>query len=291
MTAAYSPVGTWRCGRFELALDHPLVMGIVNVTPDSFSDGGLHEDPAEAIAWGEQLIAEDAAILDIGGESTRPGSTRVSPADELARVLPVLRHFTAEKTVPVSIDTRNAEVARACVKAGADIINDVSGFRDPAMREVAVASDAGVVIMHMLGEPGTMQQDPHYDDVVVEVGGYLLAEAAMLEAAGVARERIAIDPGIGFGKTLEHNITLLRALPQFAALGYPVVVGASRKRFIGEIGGIARPGDRLGGSVAAALYAASHGAHVVRVHDVGATAQALAVAAALRSAGGASAKR
>ena len=276
-----TPTRVWRCGRFKLELDRPLVMGIVNVTPDSFSDGGQHYDPVSAVAWGEHLIAEGADILDIGGESTRPGANPVSPAVELTRVRPVLRHFTDERTVPISVDTRNPEVARACFMAGADIINDISGFRDEEMVEVAASCDAGLVIMHMLGEPGTMQSEPHYDDVILEVGGYLLAEASALEAAGISRERIAIDPGIGFGKTLEHNLALLRALPQFAALGYPLVVGLSRKRFIGEITHVADAGERLGGSVAAALFAAAHGAEVLRVHDVGATVQALAMTASL----------
>jgi dihydropteroate synthase len=266
----------WRCGRFELALEAPLVMGILNVTPDSFSDGGRFDDPTAAVLHAERLIAEGAAILDVGGESTRPGSEEVPVGEELARVRPVVRRFAAEN-VPISIDTRHAEVAQACVEAGASIINDISGFRDRAMVDVAAGSDAGVVVMHMLGEPKTMQDAPHYDDVVVEVGGYLIAQAALLEAAGVARERIAIDPGIGFGKTLEHNLELLRRLPELAALGFPVVLGASRKRFIGAITGIEDPAERLGGSLAVALFAARHGASALRVHDAGATVQALQV--------------
>ena len=270
----------WHCGRFELLLARPLVMGVLNVTPDSFSDGGQHDDPAAAVLWGERLVAEGAAILDVGGESTRPGAEALGTAAELARVRPVIGRFASDP-LPVSIDTRHAEVARACVKAGASIINDVSGFRDRAMVEVAADCDAGVVVMHMLGEPGSMQKNPRYDDVVREVGGYLLAQATVLEAAGVARERIAIDPGIGFGKTIEHNLELLRRLPELAELGYPVVVGVSRKRFIGEITGVGEPSERLGGSIAAALLAVERGAAVVRVHDVEATVQALAVAEAL----------
>ncbi len=272
----------WRCGRFELDLTEPLVMGIVNVTPDSFSDGGEHDDPLSAVAWSEQLVADGAAVLDVGGESTRPGSEAVAPAAELARVRPVVRRLAVEP-LPVSIDTRHPEVAAGCLEVGASIINDVSGFRDPLMVQVAAASDAGVVIMHMLGEPKTMQSEPHYDDVVREVGGYLLAQAAVLEAAGVQRERIAIDPGIGFGKTLEHNLALLRAVPELAEFGYPVLIGASRKRFIGDITGVAEARDRVGGSIAAALAAAARGAAVLRVHDVAATVQALAVARALES--------
>jgi len=270
----------WVCGGFELSLDRPLVMGILNVTPDSFSDGGQHDDPTSAVLWGERLIAEGAAILDIGGESTRPGAEPLSAAAELARVRPVVGRFAGD-SVPVSIDTRHAEVARACVDAGASIINDVSGFRDRAMVEVAASSNVGVVVMHMLGEPGTMQDDPRYDDVVREVGGYLLAQATVLEAAGVARNRIAIDPGLGFGKTLEHNLELLRRLPEIAELGYPVLIAASRKRFLGQITGVEEPAERLGGSIEAALWAVSRGAAVVRAHDVGATVQALAVASVL----------
>jgi dihydropteroate synthase len=270
----------WRCGRFDLALDRTLVMGVLNVTPDSFSDGGEFEDPVAAVAHGDRLIAEGAAIIDVGGESTRPGAEPIAHAAELARVRPVVARL-AHEAVPVSIDTRHAEVASACVEAGASILNDVSGFRDREMVEVACACDAGVVVMHMLGEPQTMQAAPEYDDVVHAVGGYLLAQAAMLESCGVARGRIAIDPGIGFGKTLEHNLELLRRLPEIAELGYPVVIGVSRKRFVGEITGVERPAERLGGSVSAALWAAAHGADVVRVHDVGATAQALAMARTL----------
>jgi dihydropteroate synthase len=251
-------------------------MGIVNVTPDSFSDGGLHEDPVSAAAFGLRLIEEGADIIDVGGESSRPGATELGTAEELARVRPVVARLSDED-VPVSIDTRHAAIAAACVEAGASIINDVSGFRDPAMIEVAAGCDAGVVVMHMLGEPGTMQDSPRYDDVVVEVSGYLLAQAATLQAAGVAKERIALDPGIGFGKTLEHNLALLRATGELASHGYPVVIGVSRKRFIGEIVGETVPARRLGGSVAAALDAARRGAAVVRVHDVDATVQALAV--------------
>lgn len=272
----------WHCGRFALDLSASLVMGVLNVTPDSFSDGGLHDDPAAAVAHGERIIAEGAAILDIGGESTRPGSEAVPEAAELARVRPMVTRFASHCTVPVSIDTRHASVAEACVAAGASIINDVSGFRDPAMVRVAAGCDAGLVVMHMAGEPKTMQAAPHYEDVVVEVAGYLMAQATVLEAAGVARERIVLDPGIGFGKSLEHNIALLKGLPQLAALGYPVLIGVSRKRFIGELTGVDDPAVRVAGSTTAAVHGAEHGARIVRVHDVAETVQALRVAAALR---------
>lgn len=281
--ARITQVGSvWRCGRFALDLSSPLVMGVLNVTPDSFSDGGAHDDPAAAVAHGERIIAEGAAILDIGGESTRPGSEAVPEAAELARVRPIVTRFASRDSVPVSIDTRHAGVAEACVAAGASIINDVSGFRDPAMVRVAAACEAGLVVMHMAGEPKTMQSEPHYEDVVVEVGGYLIAQAAVLEAAGVARERIVLDPGIGFGKSLTHNLSLLRGLPQLAALGYPVLIGVSRKRFIGELTGVQDPAARVAGSITAAVSAAEHGARIVRVHDVAETIQALRVAAALR---------
>jgi len=270
----------WRCGRYELSLQTPLVMGIVNVTPDSFSDGGLYEDPASAVARGERLVAEGAHIIDIGGESTRPGAAELLEAEELARVRPVVKRLSAED-VSVSIDTRHATVAAACVEAGASIVNDVSGFRDPEMVDVAASCDAGLVVMHMLGDPSTMQRAPRYDDVVREVGGFLLAQAAVLRGAGVDRERIVLDPGIGFGKTLEHNVALLRAIPELGSYGYPILIGASRKRFIGEISGEPEPRERLGGSIAAALAAARAGAAVLRVHDVGPTVQALAVQSAI----------
>jgi dihydropteroate synthase len=270
----------WRCGRFELSLETPLVMGILNVTSDSFSDGGRYEDPAAAVMHAERLIAEGAAILDVGGESTRPGADAVPIPAELSRVRPVIGRFAGDDT-PVSIDTRHAQVAAACVEAGASIINDVSGFRDREMVDVATGCDAGVIIMHMFGEPKTMQRDPRYSDVVAEVGGYLVAQAATLQAAGVAKERIAIDPGIGFGKTPEHNLELLRRLSELVSLGYPLVIGASRKRFIGEFTNVADPAERFAGSVTAALFAVARGANVVRVHDVALTVQALSMQTAL----------
>ncbi len=282
MTPAVTPRRTWQCGVHELSLEAPIVMGVVNVTPDSFSDGGLHEDPASAVAWGERLVAQGARIIDVGGESTRPGAAELAEAEELARVRPVVKRVSAEDTL-VSIDTRHPAIAKACVEAGASIINDVSGFRSPEMVEIAASCNAGVVVMHMLGEPATMQRAPRYDNVVREVGGFLLAQAAVLQGAGVAAERIVLDPGLGFGKTLEHNIALVRAIPELALYGFPILIGASRKRFIGEITGAAEPRERLGGSVAAALEAVRLGASIVRVHDVAATVQALAVSAAINA--------
>lgn len=276
----------WQCGRYPLSLERPLVMGIVNVTPDSFSDGGEHATADAAVEHGLRLVREGADILDVGGESTRPGSDEVPPDVESARVLPVVERLAREAGVPVSIDTRHAEVAHAALASGASIVNDVAGFRDSAMVEVAAASDAGLVVMHMLGEPKSMQANPRYDDVVAEVRAFLERQATALVAAGVAPERICVDPGIGFGKTLDHNLALLRALSELASLGYPVLVGASRKRMIGDLTGEPEPKRRLGGSVAVALWAATHGASVVRVHDVRETKQALTVWGALEGSGG-----
>lgn len=270
----------WMCGRFALSLERPLVMGILNVTPDSFSDGGAFEDPGSAIRHGERLIGEGAALVDVGGESTRPGAEPVSVPEELARVRPVVQRLAVEN-VPVSIDTRHPEVASACLEAGASVLNDISGFRDPRMVRLAAESDCGCVVMHMAGDPQTMQEEPHYDDVVAQVGGFLLAQAAALEAAGVARERIVLDPGIGFGKLLEHNVTLMRGIPLLAAHGYPLLVGVSRKRFIRDITGAESPRERLGGSIAAAIACVQAGASVVRAHDVAQTVQALAVSRVL----------
>ncbi len=271
----------WRCGRFELALDEPVVMGILNVTPDSFSDGGRFAGYADAIEEGLAAAEAGAGIIDVGGESTRPGAAPVPPEEETSRVLPVVEALVAAGRVPVSADTRHADVAQRCVEAGADILNDVGGFRDPWMREVAAASNAGCIVMHMRGDPGTMQRAPRYDDVFAEVSAWLIGQARDLEEMGVASDRICLDPGIGFGKTLEHNLTLLRRLPELAALGYPVMAGVSRKRFIGELTGVPEPAERLAGSLAAAVWCASHGAAVVRVHDVPETRQALQVLAAL----------
>lgn len=282
-TSETSYVDFWRCGRLALSLQRPLVMGILNTTPDSFSDGGLHEDAEVAIAHGLSMARDGATIVDVGGESTRPGAGAVGVGEELGRILDVVATLACEGVL-VSVDTRHAEVALACVEAGACIINDVSGFRDPAMRGVAATTDAGVIVMHMLGEPGTMQDAPEYGDVVAEVSDYLSERVHELEAAGVVRERIAVDPGIGFGKTLKHNLELLRGLTEIAAIGYPVVVGASRKRFIGALTGQEVPAERLEGSLAAAIWAIEHGAAVVRVHDVAETARALTVHAAIGAA-------
>jgi len=271
----------WRCGPFLLDRDRPLVMGIVNTTPDSFSDGGVNFDPRAAIVSAQAMLAGGADIIDVGGESTRPGSEAVPIVEELERVLAVVRDLAAGGAV-VSIDTRHATVASACVASGAAIINDITGFSDPAMIDVATSCGAGLVVMHMQGEPRTMQEEPHYEDVVAEVAEYLRARVATLVAAGIDPMRIAVDPGIGFGKTTEHNLALLRRLDEVVALGYPVLVGVSRKRLIGELTGLAEPRDRVAGSVAAAVDAARRGAAVLRVHDVRETVEALVVTRAIQ---------
>lgn len=260
-----------------LPMDRPLVMGVVNVTPDSFSDGGRHFDAQTAIAAGHAMLEAGADILDIGGESTRPGSGAVTPEEEIARILPVLRELA--KAAPVSVDTRNAATMRIALEEGAEIMNDVSALRhDPEAMAVVARSDAPVILMHMPGDdPATMQSLATYDDVALEVAGFLRDRVAACEAAGIPRGRIAVDPGIGFGKTMAHNLALIDRLPLLATLGCRVVLGASRKRFIGTLSGVEEAGQRMPGSVAAALAGAARGASVIRVHDVAETAQALAV--------------
>jgi dihydropteroate synthase len=275
--------GVWRCRERELPLDErTLVMGIVNVTPDSFSDGGMFEDADAAVAHGLRLLEEGADLLDVGGESTRPGSDPVGAEEESRRVLPVLEGLRrGAPEALLSVDTRSAVVAEAALAAGAALVNDISAGADPDMFGVVTASGAGMILMHMRGEPKTMQQDPRYDDVVAEVRGFLAERLEAAVAAGVGRDRLAIDPGIGFGKNLQHNLELLRSIGSFRELGVPVLVGVSRKRFIGELSGAGDPADRLEGSVAAAVWCASNGVDVVRVHDVAATVRALRVADAI----------
>jgi dihydropteroate synthase len=262
-------------------------MGIVNVTPDSFSDGGRFLDANAAIAHARRLIAEGADILDIGGESTRPGAAPVDAAAEIARVVPVIEALRGESAVPISVDTMKPAVARAAMAAGATMWNDVTALAwSPDSPDAAAELGCRVVLMHMQGEPRTMQAAPRYDDVVAEVAAFLQRRAEAALAAGVAREHIWVDPGFGFGKTPAQNLALIRGLPCFAALGFPVLVGASRKRSIPRIAGDASGEDqRLGGSIALALAAAAAGAAAVRVHDVAETVQALAVAAAIGQAG------
>jgi dihydropteroate synthase len=260
-----------------VAMDRPRLMGIVNVTPDSFSDGGDFADAEAAIAQARRLAEAGADFVDVGGESTRPGSDPVSLEDERARVIPVIEAL-AGLSAPVSIDTRKAAIMAEAAQKGAKVINDVSALtHDPDALSAAAASGLPVILMHALGDPKTMQDDPHYDDVLLEVYDFLAARIAAAEAAGIAKERIAIDPGIGFGKTLQHNLTLLNGLSLFHGLGVPVLVGASRKRFIGALDGEPEAKQRVPGSIAAALVAAAQGVQIIRAHDVRETRQALRV--------------
>ncbi|MDO4533024.1 MAG: dihydropteroate synthase [Coriobacteriia bacterium] len=264
----------WQCSQFAYDSRIPIIMGILNVTPDSFSDGGEHASLDDAVAHARQMVEEGALIIDVGGESTRPGAAPVSENEELNRVLPVVKALVAEGMC-VSIDTRHAMVARACVDAGAAIINDVSGFRDPAMVEVAASCNAGLVVMHMQGEPATMQDNPTYDDVVFDVRDWLRERCAALEAAGIARNRLCIDPGPGFGKTVSQTIELMRNLHEIVRLGYPVMAAPSRKSYVGHVYGIPEPAERDTASAAEALLACELGASVVRTHNVAVTAAAL----------------
>jgi dihydropteroate synthase len=259
-----------------MELTRPCVVGILNVTPDSFSDGGQFVSPALALRRAEALVQEGAGVLDIGGESTRPGSDPVPVEEELRRVLPVVAEAAA-LGVPISVDTRRAEVARAALLVGASIVNDVSALGDPAMASVVAEAGAGLILMHLRGTPRTMQEDPRYEDVVREVGAFLVERRAVAERSGLPREAVVLDPGFGFGKTLEHNLEILRRLGELAALGSPVLVGASRKSFLGMLAGIEDPQGRGPGSLAAVLAARARGACLFRVHDVAATRQALAV--------------
>jgi dihydropteroate synthase len=266
----------WQTSRYRIGLSRPRVMGIVNVTPDSFSDGGLHAGTAAALARCERLLAEGAELLDIGGESTRPGSKPVSLDEELARVLPVL-DAALSFGCPISIDTNKPAVMAAVLARGADIVNDIAALQAPGALEAVAAHPAcGVCLMHMRGTPESMQQRPHYDDVVDEVAAFLRERAAALVVAGIGAERIVFDPGIGFGKSVEHNLELLRRQSELLALGRPLLVGWSRKSTLGAVTG-RDVGERQSASVAAALLAVQSGARVVRVHDVAATVDALKV--------------
>lgn len=257
-------------------------MGVVNVTPDSFSDGGRFFDAGRAVEHGLRLAAEGAAILDVGGESTRPGAEPVPVDEELRRVIPVVKSLAAATDAAVSIDTSKAAVAREALAAGASVVNDVTGLQgDPEMLGVVAASDCRVGVMHMQGEPRTMQGDPRYDDVVGEVMAYLAERRNALEAVGIDRERLLLDPGIGFGKTLEHNLELLRRIAEFHELGCPLLVGHSRKRFLGQVLGDP-DADRTGATLGVSVYLASQGVQVVRVHDVGLTVDALGAFSAAR---------
>lgn len=261
-----------------LSLDRPRLMGIVNVTPDSFSDGGRHATTQAAIEHAFQLEEEGADILDIGGESTRPGAEPVSIDEELSRVLPVIEALAGKTRALISVDTRHAAVMKAAAEAGADMINDVAALaHEPAALEVAAASGLAVVLMHAQGDPRSMQDDPRYDDVLTDVFDYLEARIEACIRAGIARTRLIVDPGIGFGKTLQHNLELMAGLSLFQGLGVPVLLGASRKSFIGKLTGETVAAERVMGSVGAALAAVAQGAQIIRVHDVKATRQALTV--------------
>jgi dihydropteroate synthase len=264
-----------QCGNFRLSIARPLIMGVINVTPDSFSDGGLYLSTTAAVAHARQLIAEGADLLDVGGESTRPGAAAVPLEEERRRVLPVLEAL-ADAGVPLSVDTQKPELMREAVAAGAAMVNDVNGFQAPGALAAVAGSNCAICIMHKQGDPQTMQQAPQYADVVAEVRDYLWQRIAAAEQAGIARDRIVVDPGFGFGKTLDHNLELLRRLDAIAALQVPVLAGLSRKSMIGKLTG-KDAGDRMAGSIAAALLAAQQGAAILRVHDVAATRDALAV--------------
>ncbi|MDE8702329.1 dihydropteroate synthase [Adlercreutzia equolifaciens] len=264
----------WHCGRFDFDATTPLVMGILNVTPDSFSDGGAYLDADAAVAHGLEMVEQGAVIIDVGGESTRPGADPVDPEEEWRRIEPVVRALV-DYDLCVSVDTRHAAVAERALHAGASIINDVSGFRDPAMVEAVKHSGCGCVVMHMQGQPKTMQDEPVYEDVVTEVRDYLAARAEELEAAGIDRSRICIDPGPGFGKTPKQTIELMRNLHELVRLGYPVMVAASRKSYVGYAYHVDEPHERDVASAAEALLACELGAAVVRTHNVPLTVAAL----------------
>jgi dihydropteroate synthase len=281
---AYNPRMLWRCRSRTIDLTRPVVMGILNVTPDSFSDGGRYAAVGAALARARQIVAEGGVIIDVGGESTRPGAAGVEESVEIARVLPVIEGIAASCDVAISIDTSKPAVMTAAVSAGACIINDVYALRAPGARAAAARAEAGVCLMHMQGEPRTMQDSPHYNDVVAEVMEFLARERSACLDAGISRDAIALDPGFGFGKNLEHNLTLLRELPRFAALDAPLVIGVSRKSVIGKI--LGKPlNDRLYGGLGLASLAVCGGARIIRTHDVGPTVDAVrSVSAALQGA-------
>ena len=269
------------CGHHSLDLSEPIVMGVLNVTPDSFSDGGEFVSSAAALRQARRMAEAGAAILDVGGESTRPGARPVGIAEELDRVLPVVEALVTELELPVSVDTSKPAVMREAIAAGAAMINDVRALRATGALTALAGSHAAVCLMHMQGEPGTMQADPHYDDVVEEVHAFLAGRVEACEIAGIGRDRIVVDPGFGFGKTPAHNLALLAGLREFARDGLPVLAGLSRKSMIGTLTGRAT-GERLAGSVALAALAVANGASIIRAHDVAETVDAVKVAAAIR---------
>lgn len=273
-----------RCGPHQLDLSTPVVMGILNVTPDSFSDGGRFSGFSRAIEHAMAMIEAGAGIIDVGGESTRPGAQAVGESDEIRRVVPIVESLAALTSVPISVDTSKAGVIRAALRAGAAMINDVRALRDEGVLEAAAEGSSAICLMHMQGEPRTMQADPHYDDVVVEVRDFLQERVGACESAGIARDRIVIDPGIGFGKRIEHNLRLLAALPELAELRLPILIGVSRKSMLGTL--LDRPVEqRLAGGLAVTAAAVLAGASIVRVHDVAETVDAVKIATALKAAG------
>jgi dihydropteroate synthase len=271
---------TWPTGKLDFS-PGCLIMGILNITPDSFSDGGLYDSAEKAISHGLEMIRAGAAIIDIGAESTRPGAQPIAPEEQIRRVVPVIKALRSQSETPLSIDTFNPQVAAAAVAAGANIINDITALSDAKMATLAAENQLPVILMHMQGTPATMQQNPYYSDVVAEVKNYLLARAAFAEQAGIPKERIFIDPGFGFGKTTEHNLSLLNHLDEFTNTGYRVLVGTSRKRFLGQLTAKDVPADRIFSTAATVALAIAKGASIVRVHDVAQMADVVKVANAI----------
>lgn len=274
----------WPGGALDFS-QGPLMMGILNITPDSFSDGGDFLDAESAVARGMEMAGQGAAILDVGAESTRPGAQPVAAEEQIRRAVPVIAKLAGQLSIPISIDTKDAEVARAAADAGASILNDITALDDERMATLAAEKEVPVILMHMQGTPATMQKQPQYEDVVGEVLEFLMERARYAESMGIKRERIFLDPGIGFGKTMEHNLKLLANLDLLADLGYRVLVGTSRKRFIGQITGRQEPKERIFGTAATVALAAAKGASILRVHDVGAMADVVKMTRAILTAG------
>lgn len=274
----------WALRRERISLGTPLLIGILNVTPDSFSDGGLHTNPRMALERAREMVAEGAGMIDVGGESTRPGARPIDAEEEAARVVPVVRLLRSELDVPVSVDTRKSVVAREALKAGADVVNDVSALGDPEMAGTVKEFGAGLVLMHMRGTPETMQVDPQYDDVAGEVAEELLRALDSARSAGIADDRVVVDPGIGFAKNQGHNLRMLAELGRLHTLGRPILLGVSRKAFIGALLGGVDPARRGVGTAAACVAALLHGVRIFRVHEVGLVREALTVAEAIRAA-------
>ena len=272
-----APIPHLDCNGRKLVLDRPRIMGVLNVTPDSFSDGGAYGSVEDAVARGAAMVEEGADVIDVGGESTRPGASAVSARDEIARVVPVIEALAKRVAVPISIDTSKGDVMRAAVAAGAGLVNDVRALREDGAIEAVAELGVPAILMHMQGEPRSMQASPEYGDVVAEVHRFLADRLLACDFAGIDRKRLVVDPGFGFGKALEHNVAMLKALRKFTELGVPLAVGLSRKASIGKLTGRESPAERVHGSVAAALLAVQRGAILVRVHDVAATKDALAI--------------